>query len=315
MHAARNWICVVVRCVFFLRDLPLPKVRPLQLLVNTSISSNYGYSEPNHNKRSKLIPESDVPHAVQRINLQLILQYVGPNDWFYMGGVSSLWQQVYKRICGEHAKQQKLWVLKHGKRCSVGPVEATCTYYTKAFASVSRLQLACAVGVELGIVRCLPQQAGMCADKQTLLYARAQGLPWGKKLTQSLADEGRLELLQWAHLEKQCPWCDTSIVKSALQRVDLPMLQWLHSTMPHASLKEQVQSCSAVAIGLRFAGSIRALAWLHSAKLLDLNDDLQRQSVSDAAIAGGHVHTLQWLRSREEHDLDTEKLKWEGEIV
>jgi hypothetical protein len=128
------------------------------------------------NDTSEIFPD-DTAHAVQRTNLQLILQYVGPGDWFYMAGVSSSWQQAYGRICEENAKQQKLWVLKGGKRCSVGPVEATRTYYTRAFASLNRLQLACALGLELGAVKCLPQQAGVCADKQTLLYARSQRLP------------------------------------------------------------------------------------------------------------------------------------------
>jgi hypothetical protein len=63
------------------------------------------------NKRSRLAAESDVPHAVQRTNLQLILQYVGPKDWFYMAAVSREWQQAYRRMCEDNAKQQKEWVL------------------------------------------------------------------------------------------------------------------------------------------------------------------------------------------------------------
>jgi hypothetical protein len=169
----------------------------------SAMATQSNASAPDSN-RKKQTAASDAPHAVQRTNVQLILQYVGPGDWFYMAGVSSLWQQVYRRICEKHAQQQKTWVLKEGKRCYVGPVEATSTYYTKAFASWGRLQLACALGLELGGVKCLQQQAGKCADKQTLLWARTHGLPWAKELTQSLADQGRLRMLQWARLEKQC---------------------------------------------------------------------------------------------------------------
>jgi hypothetical protein len=43
-------------------------------------------------KRSKLTPESGEAHAVQRTNLQLILQHVCPGDWFYMAGVNRRWQ-------------------------------------------------------------------------------------------------------------------------------------------------------------------------------------------------------------------------------
>jgi hypothetical protein len=215
----------------------------------------------DRNKRSKLV-NSDVPHAVQRTNLQLILQYVGPNDWFYMAGVSSSWQQVYKRICAEHAKQQKLWVLKHGKRCYVNPIKATRTYYTKAFASVSRLQLACALGLELSTVECLQQQAGKCANKLTLLWARTHGLPWCEELTQSLADEGRLELLQWARLDKQCLWYEKGIVTAALQRADLPMLQWMHSIVNPDLIKECATLGSPATAKLGFVGSVRVLAWL-----------------------------------------------------
>jgi hypothetical protein len=262
---------------------------------------------------SELIPESDVPHAVQRINLHLILQYVGANDWFYMAGVSSLWQQVYKRICEEHAKQQKRWVLKGGKRCSVRPVEAARTHFTKAFASLSRLQLACAVGAELHILKCLPQQAGMYADKQTLLYARAQGLPWGPKLTQSLADGGRLEVLQWA-IANQCYWYKKGIVTSALQRADLPMLQWLHSVVNPDLIKECAALGSSATAKLGFVGSVRVLAWLQSAELINVSDRRQRAGLSIAAIAGGHVHTLQWLPGKELSLHRAGVMRFEGDL-
>jgi hypothetical protein len=213
-------------------------------------------------KRSKLRAESDVPHAVQRTNMQLILQYVGPGDWFYIGAVSTSWQQVYKRICQKHAQQQKLWVLKRGKRCYVDPFTATSTYYSKAFASLSRLQLACALGLELDGADCLPQQACRCADKQTLLWARTHGLPWCEELTRSLADCGRLDMLQWARSGKQCPWYEKGIVTAALQRADLPMLNWLRSQIELAAFRNAARLCCESSIGLAFVGSIAVLAWL-----------------------------------------------------
>jgi hypothetical protein len=72
-------------------------------------------------------------------------QYVGSGDWFYIGAVSRLWQQTYRHICKENTRQQKLWVFRGGKRCDVDPIETTRTYYTRAFTSLGRLQLACAL--------------------------------------------------------------------------------------------------------------------------------------------------------------------------
>jgi hypothetical protein len=264
-------------------------------------------------KRCKLFAESDVPHAVQRINLQLILQYVGAGDWFYMAGVSSLWQQVYRSICEENAQQQKQWVLKKGKRCYVGPVKASRTHYTKAFTSLSRLQLACALGLKLDRVECLQQQAGRIADKQTLLWARAQGLLWDEYLTLSLADQGRLDVLQWAQLEEQCPVFERGIVDAALKRADLPMLRWLHSVVDAKIIKEQARLGSLLTATRGFVGSVRVLAWLQSAELINLRDEQQRDDLSNAAIASGHVHTLQWLRSKELYELDVDVMQWEGE--
>jgi hypothetical protein len=54
-------------------------------------------------------------------------------------------------------------------------------------------------------------------------------------------------------------------------------------------------------------------SWLQSAELINLTDEHQREDLSNAAIAGGHVHTLQWLRSKEEFELDADEMQWEGE--
>jgi hypothetical protein len=157
-------------------------------------------------KRSKLTATSDVAEAAQRNILQLILQYVGAKDWFFVAGVSKLWQQVYRGICEDCARQQKSWALKYGQRSYVGPVRATRTSYCNAFASLARLQLACDFDLRLSCVerlsvqdhaaqmvgmatfKDLPLQAGRYADKQTLLWAREQGLPWSEAVCSGAAE-------------------------------------------------------------------------------------------------------------------------------
>jgi hypothetical protein len=152
-----------------------------------------GEGDAHDGKRSKLAA-SEVAHAVQRSNLQLILQYVGPKDWFYTGAVSKEWQQVYRGICKDSARQQKTWALKNGGRSYVGPVSSTRTSYSSAFASLARLQLACDFDLKLSSVERLSVQdhasqmvglvafkdlslhAGKHANKQTLLWASKQGL-------------------------------------------------------------------------------------------------------------------------------------------
>jgi hypothetical protein len=238
----------------------------MRLCTQATMHTQSDVSTQDSSKRSKPAPESDIPHAVQRTNLQLILQYVGPKDWLYMAAVSRLWQQAYRRICEEHAKQQKAWVLnlRHCERCYIGVVTATRTSYSNALASLPRLQLACAFDLQLSSVQCLPLQAGMCADKQTLLYARAQGLPWSEAVCDGAAQLGKLDMLHWLHSEQQCPWRMATVVRAALRRADLPLLKWLHSTVPWKSFCEAAKSCiyEADAWGPLWAGSIALLAWL-----------------------------------------------------
>jgi hypothetical protein len=214
-------------------------------------------------KRTKVSTAvSDAAHAVQRTNLQLILQYVGLGDWFYTGAVSREWQQVYRRICEDSAKQQKLWVLKGGKRRHVQPVAAASTYFTRALSSLSRLQLADAAGLRLDIVECLPQQAGRVADKRTLLWAHENWMPWFEQLSESMARSGRLGMLQWLRVETSCPLHKSRIVRAALERADLPMLKWLHGQLSHSTFSDAATQCCYNCIGTACVGSIAVLAWL-----------------------------------------------------
>jgi hypothetical protein len=253
-------------------------------------------------KRSKLTPESDSAHAVQRINLQLILQHVGPGDWFYMAGVSRRWQQLYRHLCEEHAKQQKTWIWKDGRRSSVPPVEPTATHYTRAFASLGRLQLACSFDLALDNVKCLPLQAGKAADKRTLLWARKQGLPWCEALCEGAAEVGRLSMLRWLRSEQQCP-CDLkAVVAVALKRGDLRLLKHLHErAVERESDRKRIAGAVAYYMDvlcekpLLDVDATAVFAWLHNAKYLNLALPYNQQVLADAAIVGGHLGTLQWL--------------------
>jgi hypothetical protein len=250
-------------------------------------------------KRSKLAPESDAAHAVQRINLQLILQHVGPGDWFYMAGVSRRWQQLYRQLCEEHAQQQKTWVWRDGKRSSVPPVEPTATHYTRAFASLASLQLACSFDLALDSVKCLPLQAGRAADQRTLLWARKQGLPWCEALCEGAAAVGRLHMLKWLHCEQQCPWDVAQVIYKGMNRCDLPMLQELSRLASSDDMHTFCTEYLRELVDCPLAGCITALTWLHNAGCVDLNEPYNQQLIADAAIVGGHVSTLQWLLSKQ----------------
>jgi hypothetical protein len=250
-------------------------------------------------KRNKLVPESDAAHAVQRTNLQLILQHVGPGDWFYMAGVSRRWQQLYRQLCEEHAKQQRTWVWRDGKRSSVPPVEPTATHHTRAFASLERLQLACSFDLALNSVKCLPVQASRAADKRTLLWARKQGLPWCEALCEGAAAVGRLHMLLWLHSEQQCPWDLEAVVAVALKRGDLGLLKHLH--VEQNSDRDSIAGAVAYYMDVLWekplldVAATAVFAWLHNAKYIDLALAYNQQILADAAIIGGHLGTLQWL--------------------
>eukprot|EP00953_Heterococcus_sp_UTEX-ZZ885_P010309 6027-Heterococcus_DN1.PRE.2 len=105
-------------------------------------------------QRSKLAV-SEVAQAVQRSNLQLILQLV--KYWFYTGTVSTEWQQVYRGICEDSASLKRMAGL-------------ACDFDLK-LGSVERLSMQDRASqmIGLGTFKNLSLHAGRHAEKQTLL--------------------------------------------------------------------------------------------------------------------------------------------------
>jgi hypothetical protein len=128
-------------------------------------------------------------HVLQREEVLLpVFEAAGFGDWFYLAAVCTRWRDVYRAYCEKHHKQTV---------CAAGPLQpgrTTTTWYTSAFASLSKLQLACSYDLVISL-KLLPQQAGRSADKQTLLWAKQRGLLWDVALSLSAAQARRFELL------------------------------------------------------------------------------------------------------------------------
>eukprot|EP00953_Heterococcus_sp_UTEX-ZZ885_P034768 17986-Heterococcus_DN1.PRE.1 len=185
--------------------------------------------------------DADVQDAVFNEDdvLRLVFSFVGCDQYLYLC-INRRWKDAYTRVYCEAAAATEekadmdnwYWALDdRGEACYLPhrPSKATtATSYASAFASLSRLQMACAFDLQLSTNAALPKAAGTSADKQTLLWAKQNGLPWVSAVCEGAALEGRLDMLYWLSTQQDCP-CDVgpAVLKAALQSCNVDLLSWL----------------------------------------------------------------------------------------
>jgi hypothetical protein len=197
------------------------------------------------------------------------------------------------------------------------PVSATTTWFTNAFASLSRLQLACSFDLALSL-KLLPPQAGRSADKQTLLWAKQHGLLWNEALCEGAALARRFDLLMWLHRQQSCPWHAPSVALAVMNSHSISMLRWLDAELgskhePFAAALQRMQQppthfdnelkLRAYAQQTAYVRSPAVLAWLEHNFILELQPCAGALG-STAALLGA-VSTLKWLHSRGTLQYDT----------
>jgi hypothetical protein len=234
----------------------------------------------------------------QPLVLNLILQYAGPNQWLFLGGVSKAWAALYNSVVHKRpARRQRGVPLAYTSDKATGLAEAA--------ASITRALYACSCDPQLIPKKLLPlcKGAAFCGsiDVLSLLKALAGNdwLPLHQDLCMAAAARNQLTTLQSLHTS--CPqqqWKVAKIAAKAAECADLSMLQWILEQQPDRSTKsmhtmESVQSVSGGAA--RAADAIDKIEWLYqrfSAYRCSLSYYFAVES-----IKGGAVESLRWLAS------------------
>lgn len=133
-------------------------------------------------KRQRVDEESvqQAAHAVQRLRLEAILQYVGAGAWYYVALLDKRWCNLYRPICEGDAKRR-----------FTRPVCATFTSLSNVLASPSRLMWASSLGLPLAQKR-VSLRAGVCASRATIRAGEARGLQLNAAMCEGAASQGRL---------------------------------------------------------------------------------------------------------------------------
>eukprot|EP00953_Heterococcus_sp_UTEX-ZZ885_P008380 5032-Heterococcus_DN1.PRE.3 len=262
-------------------------------------------ADSSSSKRIKVAAEEELrPEALRRIDtLRVILQYVGRGDWLYAGAVSHRWCDLYREVCLAAVRGRKLWkFLGSGPtRVSVfaDQLAPTATLYKSTFQSLARLQRACDGDLQLSTGALLSREAGKYADKQTLQWARKQGLPWTGDVCDGATVAGRLSMLKWLHEDQGCPWSMQFVVRAASRNCNITTLNWLCDngldsmeldTLLCPDLEDEDDEMGWYDFGLAVYKSVPVLAWLrvqHTGLLTPnaittLSNDAARENCFDA---------------------------------
>eukprot|EP00953_Heterococcus_sp_UTEX-ZZ885_P008378 5032-Heterococcus_DN1.PRE.1 len=258
-------------------------------------------------KRFKVAAEAELPpEALRRTDtLRVILQYVGRGDWLYAGAVSHRWCDLYRGMCVAAVHNQKRWKLRKPILSTRLPINAdyfapTASFYKAAFHSLSRLQWACNFDLKISTNTILPELAGRFADKQTLLWAQGQGLPWTAAITEGAAAEGRCSMLSWLHTEQSCPCDERAVFLAAVSRADTLVLDWLwQSEAAVERLDEALQNrlehygeAWHTDVAKNYASSASLLSWL---KLHRQLTHLVAAVVCNDAARAGQLSSVKYL--------------------
>jgi hypothetical protein len=177
---------------------------------------------PKASKRT-FLPELSNPLSDAGI-LELVLEYVGPSMWLYVGTVSFLWRQCYEKVTLEIARREAL------DRCD-GAVVTGDTTYEAAFQSVATLTWAHANGLKLIDRRSwlsarVQLAAGRHADVPTLVAAHELGLPMTGEVFSGAVASGRERIVNYLYDTHHCPVYG-DIGDAPARKGDINMLRYL----------------------------------------------------------------------------------------
>jgi hypothetical protein len=132
----------------------------------------------------------------------LLLLLLRSGNWLLAGCVSSLWNNIYRRLPDSVQEGIGVDIYLHKVRLHV-PV--TSTLYSAVFASAATLKLArkCGLRVKANNPQ-LQFAAGLYADKKLLAVASAAGLQLTHKVVEGAALSGSKLKLQFLHLDHRC---------------------------------------------------------------------------------------------------------------
>jgi hypothetical protein len=161
----------------------------------------------------------------QPLVLDLVLQYAGPDQWLFLGGVSRAWAALYTSVVHQHPARRQRTL-----RALVCNVKATS--FVEAASSLPRALYACNYDATLSSKKLLPLSRGAasCGSSHVLIWAKAiagsKWLPWHQDLCMAAAAGNQLTTLQWlrsSNPEQQ--WQVVNIAAKAAECADLSMLQ------------------------------------------------------------------------------------------
>ena len=159
--------------------------------------------------------------------LSLLIPYLEAQQHLFIALVHSVWRSSYQTLT-----QASLKSLHPRKKAGELSRMARVTAIRQAVSSISRLQMAIACGLQLALRdsdrrSVVSEVAGAYADRDTLMWAKMNGLPWGYWVTSGAARRNRTDLLNWLYAEQECAVLPINIVTAAATHGHAAPLQWL----------------------------------------------------------------------------------------
>jgi hypothetical protein len=160
--------------------------------------------------------------------LDRVFGYIGGGEHLYVAGVNRRWRGTYMQYCAHNS----------ATRCD----KKLVTRHRSALMSLSRLQFAKACGFKITDVDLTKSgyATAVCQfslePQAVIAELRLHGASWDERLcshaafTGALPHSGMLQLLQWLR-KYSCRWIEGSVLKSASRSGNVPMLEWLRTTV------------------------------------------------------------------------------------
>jgi hypothetical protein len=255
--------------------------------------------------------------------LTRVLSYVGPEQWLFLGAVSTAWCAAYRKVPAVAHDSKHILCEQHAPSCS------TVTSRAHVFASASRVKAARAHGfpwdpplTEFSWEGRGLAIAGAHGSRDALLAAKALGMPWTQHITRGVARVPHsLAKLQWLVTEAGCPWDAKALISAASYNGGLKHMHVLQYFLSEGCKVDKAQACYTAAcngsldvlkwcrtqgypwedgligLGAGISGNLAMLQWL-SQELHITWDDWDLQFMLQKAGLAGSLPACKWLRAQ-----------------
>jgi hypothetical protein len=233
----------------------------------------------------------------QPLVLDLVLQYAGPDQWLFLGGVGKAWAALYS--ISNIVLHKRPACRQRG--VSMPSIIGKATSFAEARTSLARVLYVCACDAKV-----VPQQllslskgAASCGSSDVLIWAKAlagsEWLAWHQELCMAAAAGNQLATLQWLRTsDPEQQWEVVEVATRAAECADLSMLEWFLEQQ-HEWPIESIESMSEGAA--RAADAIDKIAWL--LRRFPADRAGLCYSFAVATIRCGAVESLKWLAAIE----------------